>query len=113
MLDEPVAPDPPLEEGRGGSASGATLRGCSDALLANWRAWSALTRRPSAWVTAAGLGCAFAMSSAPRPRIPTVEVAVVVLPLLLPNRLPKPRIPLVAVFPLVGAAPDWGPRSNM
>ena len=45
--------------------------------------------------------------------MPTVDVAVVVEPLLPPNSPPRPRRPLVAAL-LVGVAdPDCGPRSNM
>ena len=89
----------PGEAGRAGSGSAATWWVRSEAPLANRRACSALARNCSAWPTAARLGCALAMSSASRPRMPTVDVAVVVPepPLSRPPRL---RRPLVAALPL-------------
>ena len=87
MLDP--LPEPRLDVGSAGCARAGTSRDCRDAELANWRAWSAFTRRLSARPTAAGLGCALAMSSASRPRMPTVDVAVVVEPLLPPNSPPS------------------------
>src|SRR5689334_19995372 len=80
----------PLGEAAGGGAGvgrGSTCRLLSEALPANWRACAASTRLASACATAARLGCALARSSAPRPRMPTVEVDTVLegvcaLPLL-------------------------------
>ena len=109
---DPSAAPAVVGPGAAALGKGGTVWLTREAWLAKVRAWDSFWRSASIWVTAAGLGWALAMSSALRPRMPTVVVATVLpppAPLPLENRLVRLRRPPVAAWLVPVDAPPAAP----